>query len=70
MKAMNNHNNVYGFFFGMIGGFTKYLASIDMEVFSRMIEAAATALVCGFLGMAGKEGFVIIKRKYFTKKHK
>jgi hypothetical protein len=67
---MTHNNNAYGFFFGLIGGGVKYMMNINAEIISRMSEAAVTAIMCGFLGMLGKEAFVYIKRKYFTKKHK
>ncbi len=67
MHGHNNSNNIIGFAIGAISGFWKYLASINMDLIGRMAEAGATALVCGFLGMAGKEALVATV-KYLKKK--
>ena len=50
-----SNDNIYVFFIGSITGFVKYAGSVQTELLVRMAEAGATALVCGFLGMAGKE---------------
>lgn len=72
MHGSNSTNNALGFFIGAVSGFWKYLANINMELVGRMAEAGATALICGFLGMAGKEALSALvkylRQKFFTKK--
>lgn len=56
--------------FGIIGGLAKFFMNaviLDVTFFGRFIEAGATAFACGFLGVAGKHFFDLIKRKLFTK---
>jgi hypothetical protein len=66
MKTMNdNHNNFYGFLFGMIGGFYKYaFVNIDASVLIRFAEAIVTAFFCGAVGVAGKIFFTWAYKKF------
>ena len=74
MKAMEWHkiDTVIGFFFGMIGGFIKYMSAafllLDTGFLGRLFEAGVTAMVCGFLGVAGKHLYDVIRKKLFNKK--
>lgn len=67
-------DTVFAFFFGMLGGFIKYMSGVsgmvllDVGFIGRLLEAGVTALVCGFLGVAGKHSFDWLKKKYFSKK--
>jgi hypothetical protein len=66
-------NKGLGFLFGMIGGVTKFVCDVPIhttEYLKATAEAGFTALVCGFLGVAGKEFYVFLKKKYFPSKHK
>ncbi|HUR65474.1 MAG TPA: hypothetical protein VMZ03_03920 [Chitinophagaceae bacterium] len=71
MGIHNENNNKIGFISGLIGGVFKFLMNIDLPVgfFSKLLEAGITACVCGFLGVAGKEVFNLIK-KYVLKRRK
>jgi hypothetical protein len=63
----NNHDNWIGFMIGMISGIVKFLF-IDPALFSRFLEAGITAVVCGVLGMLGKDVYVWVKNKMLSKK--
>lgn len=62
-------DTIIAFFTGMIGGFIKYTSGVILQIgfIGRLFEAGITALVCGFLGIAGKHIFDYLKRKYFKK---
>lgn len=74
MKAMawehNNdtrgQHNPLAFAAGMIGGVMHFIMNIqfDVDFLSKLIEAAITAAVCGFVGIAGKEIFVVAKNSF------
>lgn len=81
MKAMGihdsgdnlNHDNSIGFISGLIGGIWQSLMNINLPIdfWSKLLEAGITAGVCGFVGVAGKEIFVLIRdsfKEYFGKK--
>jgi len=74
MKAMELHtiDTKIGFIVGMTGGMLKYIsgALLDISFAGRLVEAGLTAMVCGFLGVAGKHTFYWLRKKYFTKKNK
>lgn len=79
MKAMGIHmdspNNKLGFTSGAIGGISDYIAHIswDMNYWDGLFHAAITAAVCGFLGIAGKELYILAKKgfkEYFGKRKK
>jgi hypothetical protein len=74
MKAIEMHRIDYiiAFFFGMFGGIIKYanLLYLDVSFWGRLLEAGLTALVCGFLGVAGKHLYDWIRKKYFKKINK
>ena len=59
-------DTLIGFFSGMIGGFVKYASGVMLQIgfMGRLFEAGLTALVCGFLGVAGKHLFDWLKKKY------
>lgn len=66
-------DTVVAFFFGMMGGIIKLLSGIggmillDTGFMGRLLEAGVTAVCCGFLGVAGKHLFEVLKKK-ITKK--
>jgi hypothetical protein len=62
----HNHDNQHAFVFGIIGFFLKYFF-LDWQLIAPIVEAGLTALVCGFLGMAGKEIFIRLKKRFFKK---
>lgn len=81
MKSMgweNNHDpvdNRVGFSAGVIGGIVQYFLNIHLEVdfWSKLLQAVLTAGLCGFVGIAGKELFVVLKdslKEYFKSKKK
>lgn len=55
---------------GILGGMVNYLLKIgmDQQFISKLIEAGATAFICGFLGVMGKHIFTVIKKKWSSKK--
>lgn len=63
-------DTLIGFFSGAFGGFIKYLSLLDAGFGSRLFEAGSTALVCGFLGVAGKHSFDWLRKKYLNKNKK
>lgn len=67
-----NHDNSIAYISGVIGAFYQFLMNIhlDIDFWSKLLEAAITAGVCGFVGVAGKEIFVLIKdsfKEYFSR---
>jgi hypothetical protein len=67
-----NHDNSIAYISGAIGAFYQFLMNIhlDIDFWSKLLEAAITAGVCGFVGVAGKEIFVLLRdsfREYFGK---
>lgn len=70
---LHRMDSIVAFFSGMFGGFIKYMAGVlllDVGFISRLFEAGATALVCGFLGIAGKRLYEFVQKKFFSKKTK
>jgi len=55
---------------GILGGMVKFLQVSVIEVtwWEKTLQAGGTALICGFLGVAGKELFVFIKKAFFKRK--
>lgn len=60
-QGNNSSNNGLAFFSGIIGGIIQFFMNIHLNVdfWPKLVEAAITAGVCGFLGIAGKEIFVL-----------
>lgn len=52
-----------GFFAGIVGGIYQYYMNIhlDIDFWSKLLESAVTAGICGFVGVAGKEIFAVLK---------
>jgi hypothetical protein len=68
MRIEMTNDNTQGFLFGMIGGVAKFwFINIEAAMLTRFAEAMITAFFCGVVGMAGKELFTYVKRKYFKK---
>ena len=67
-------NTKFGFIAGMAGGVYQWMLNINLHTgfFSKLMEGAITAVVCGFVGMAGKELYTITMKaiKEYFKKHK
>lgn len=67
-------DSIIGFFCGMMGGILKLISGIsgmvllDAGFIGRLFEAGATAIVCGFLGVAGKHSFDWLRKKFLNKK--
>lgn len=75
MKVLNwndlHHDAPFATLCGIVGGFGKYFLDIQNGPYVlKVTEAAFTALICGFAGVAGKEIFQYIKRKYKARKPK
>lgn len=82
MKAMGyngsenqNHDNSIAFISGAIGAFYQFLMNIHLNIdfWSKLLESAIMAGVCGFVGVAGKEIFVLLRdsfKEYFGKNKK
>lgn len=56
-------NNPLAFISGVVGGIVQYFMNIHLNIdfWSKLLESAITAGVCGFVGIAGKEIFVVLK---------
>lgn len=67
MKAVQQyfgeHNTKIGFISGAIGGFLKFITTVEASSFLKLIEAAITALICGAAGVIGKDAYTFIKSK-------
>jgi hypothetical protein len=62
------HNNFLGIASGCIGGLGRFFLQVNPAPLQmRIIEAAFTALICGFMGYLGKELYIAIKKKFTTK---
>jgi hypothetical protein len=70
VKLVYQHSDTAtGIGFALIGGFTKYCLQIHNTPYMvNLAQAAVTALVCGVMGVLGKELVAFIKRRYFNKK--
>lgn len=65
------NNNALAYVFGLTGAAYQAILNIGLPVgfWSKFLESAITAGVCGFVGMAGKWLFELTKRsitEYFT----
>lgn len=61
------HNNKIGFISGFVGGVSKFILEAG-PITDRMMEACFTALMCGVLGMAGKDIYVLVKSLFKKRK--
>lgn len=72
MKTMEHKgfNSTIGFLFGAGGGIAAWNLQITLDIpfISKLAQTGAIALVSGFLGIAGKNLFLYIKKKYWSKK--
>jgi hypothetical protein len=73
VHAMENNplDATIGLLAGLVGGVTKYLIDVPIvpgSFFIALAEAGLTALLCGFLGVAGKHLFGIVIKKIFSRK--
>ena len=59
-----NIDKIIAFTAGAIGGVAKYIMNVHLQIefFSKLFESAITAGVCGFIGIAGKELYVLAKK--------
>jgi hypothetical protein len=69
----NQINTKLGFVIGALTGLTKMVLNVHLPIdfISKLFESALTAGICGFIGVAGKELFVVAKRAftaYFKKR--
>jgi len=66
MWWQDNNNNKLGFTIGAITGVFKLLLNVHLQIefFSKLFESAVTAGVCGLMGVAGKELWVVGKRAF------
>ena len=65
IMIFESRNSTLGFICGAIGGVSKYIMQInDFAGFGiAMTKAGLTALICGFLGVAGKWLFEWMKKR-------
>jgi hypothetical protein len=63
-----DNNTKLGFIIGAITGMFKLILNVHLpiEFFSKLFESAITAGVCGLMGVAGKELWVVGKRALIT----
>lgn len=62
-----------GLICGIIGGMTSFFLQINVVEpawWEKTIQAGGTALICGFLGIVGKECYIWIKAAFSHKKKK
>lgn len=61
----HNYDKWIGFFSGLAGGFIKFINAplLEATFIGKLAEAGVTALVCGFLGIAGKNLYMWIAKK-------
>lgn len=70
MKLMGHHledgNNKLGFAIGVVTGVFQFFLKINVptDFWSKLLGASITAGVCGFVGVMGKELFVIAKNSF------
>jgi hypothetical protein len=62
-QYFGEQNTRIGFVSGLVGGFAKFISTVEISSLNRLAEAAITALVCGAAGVVGKEIVVAIKKK-------
>lgn len=68
-------NDKFAFVAGSVGAFVQMLLNIHLptDFWQKLIEAAITAAVCGFVGVAGKELYRVVRnavKDYFNNKKK
>lgn len=74
MKAMEHNmesDKPIAFICGMAGGMIKFISGsiiLNASFVLALLEAGATAMVCGFLGVAGKHLFNSIRKKWYDKR--
>jgi energy-converting hydrogenase Eha subunit A len=61
-----DNNTKLGFIIGALTGMSKYILNfhLPLEFPSKLVEAGITAAVCGMMGVAGKELWVVGKRAF------
>lgn len=65
-----------GFISGAVGGLAYYVINIPHTIISlnpyliNLFQAAITATLCGFLGVAGKQLFASLRKWYLNRKNK
>jgi len=61
-----DNNTKLGFTIGAITGLYKLILNVHLpiEFFSKLFESSITAAVCGLMGVAGKELWVVAKRAF------
>lgn len=73
MKTMEHKegiNSAIGFVFGAGGGIAAWNLQVmlDISFITKLAQTGAIALVSGFLGIAGKNLYLYLKRKWNEKK--
>ena len=69
MKLMGvqvDQNTKTGFIAGMVGGIYQWSLNINLptDFLSKLVEGGITAIVCGFVGMAGKELYQVTQKAF------
>lgn len=66
--SWQDNNTKLGFAIGAITGFIKLWMNVHLQIefFSKLFESALTAGVCGLMGVAGKELWVVGKRAFIS----
>lgn len=67
---MNFQETRLGAICGVGGGMINYVLQLNIEAtfFVKLLEAGATAFICGFLGVLGKTAYDRFHRKFFKSK--
>ena len=63
-------NTMIAFVCGILGGCIDYMVRADSLVIFAVFQAALTALICGFAGVAGKEFYLFMKSSFKSGKYK
>lgn len=72
MEQYPDWDNIVGVVTGILGGMWVFMdiALVDITYFESLMKSGATAIVCGFMGVAGKHAYTWLKDKYLKKKKK
>lgn len=63
-----DNNNKLGFIIGVLTGMSKFILNfhLPLEFPSKLVEGGITAALCGFMGVAGKELWVVAKKAFIA----
>jgi hypothetical protein len=68
LALLTNTDSKIGLLSGVTGGVFKYFLQIHEPFAINLLQAVITAFICGIAGVAGKEIFILIKKKLKNRK--